>query len=158
MPGSAVLGTSIVELASKARDSVRLALDAQLGDRPWRVYVERWRWASGEYGRGAGALVAPAVEITPRPEVVDRRGRALYPGGLTDSGALELRDISITYLEAELTGGTIAPGDAWYYRLADSSADNQAALYFALSTKAPPRKADTPTDWIVVLTPVEPPR
>lgn len=122
MPGSAILGPNLVDDLVPTVDELRSSLHADFGVRQFRVYTVRRTWASGTTGEGTSSDAE--TEITPRPLVVAKEAQQslhydLDRCGVDEVGELILKEVSLTYTEAELAGGDLADGEEWFIKLAD---------------------------------------
>src|SRR4051812_17032840 len=112
MPGSATLDPdSLLDSLIPLKDELEGALNPLFGLRQFRVYVERVTWSGARRAEGTGALVS--MEITPAPSFVlpNNQGATHFehePAGRMERGDAELRGVSLTYTESELTGGALA--------------------------------------------------
>jgi len=169
MPGTAVLGTSIVDRLVVPADLVRTKAHNAAGDRIWRVYLEAWTWAGGEEGSGVATRTS-RVEITNdatvpptaggAPAVRDRRARRLEPQGMDEVGSVVLREVSRTYRESELAPTPASDAVRYFYVLEDSrgtpdtAGTNQARRYFVLGDPPPYQDIDgedSDNAWVITL-------
>ena len=127
MPGTAVLGSGVIDSLVVGLDQVRSALETAIGNRPWRVYRVIRTWTGPR--KGAGTKADAEVEITPRP-VVDVKAirRDLKTAGGQDEGHASLREVSLTYTDRDASGGvvgflrpTLTAMQEVYYRCDDAS-------------------------------------
>ena len=124
MGGSATLGTNLVDsLVPDVVDGLRNDLHPDFGVRQFRVYTVSRVWASGS--AGDGGFVDTEAEITPQPLVVSpgvaRTAEfSLEPCGVDEAGLIVLREVSLTYTEAELSGGDLPAGTEWFIKLRDA--------------------------------------
>jgi hypothetical protein len=149
MPGSASLDPNVlVDSLLTTVDSVR-DLYRTLGATQWRVFTVRRVW-SGTH-RGEGTSVDTAVELLPTPLVTDMRGRALDPAGMHEDGQVMLKELSLTYTEAQLLGGTVAANEEWFYKLVENRGQHIVTRFYNVG-KAPPQPDRMQTiGWIITL-------
>lgn len=173
MPGTAALGTSIVDRLVVPIDRARSQAHAAAGDRIWRLYLERWTWAGSEEGLGGAPTRASRVELTNdaagtygaggAPAIEDRRRRRLEAQGVDEVGDIVVRELSRTYKEAEIAPVPSADNERYFYALEDArgvNGQNQAARYFVLGTPPPWQDvADEDSDnaWVLTLQRVQGP-
>lgn len=156
MPGSAVLGSNLVDELVPVADEIRAELYPDLGVRQHRVYVEKWRWSGTERGDGNASQLS-SLEITPRPVIDEDALRAPLPaGGQQDEGTLVLTGVSLTYTEAELTGGVLLATDSYFWKVVDGNGQSIQVRWYQLDD---PPKADREREiaWRVTLRRVEGP-
>jgi hypothetical protein len=107
--------------------------------RQWRVFVVRREWSGGERGAGDVRLVS-SEQLVPDPEVLfDGQGAFMYEmraHGRDNVGDAILREVSLTYTEAQLTGGTIEPHEDFFFKLVDAHGQGLAPRFFV--PKRPP--------------------
>jgi hypothetical protein len=119
MAGSATLGTNLVDSLVPLADDLRKVLQTDFGVRQFRVWTVQRVWSSGTTGEGE--YVDTAAEITPQPLVEPYKTEfSLEPCGVDESGFVVLREISLTYTEAELSGGDVPVGTEWFIKLTDA--------------------------------------
>jgi hypothetical protein len=96
------LGSDLVDVV----DDIR-AIAADLGLRPYRVFLMHARWTGGERGAGKLLLVAER-EIVPPPRVQDVSGMAmvLRSTGVTEEGDVKVDEVSARFSEDDLVGLT----------------------------------------------------
>jgi hypothetical protein len=148
VPGSATIGSNLVDSLLSTVDDLRGSLNTDMGTRQWRVYVQRRTYASGVVG--SGAWTATEIELTPAPLVApDDRTFNDSPGGRDEGGFVTLSEVSLTYTEDELNPPYIL-GSEIFYRLAEAHGQSQADRLFQL---ADPPKADRveTIGWIIRL-------
>lgn len=158
MGGAATLGDNLLDdLLSTIDDLRQLATD--LGVRQFRVFVEQVTWSGGE--RGVGTPTVVSSELTPAPAVTfpPSSSAAVHyehtPAGRLEEGDALLTEVSLTYTEAELTGGTIASNVEFRYRLSDGQGQAIPDRYYVPA--APPvADREKTIGWKVQLRRVEP--
>lgn len=87
-------------------DDIR-TIPAELGVRPYRVFLLHAQWTGGEVGEGQMHIVS-RKEITPPPRVQDVSGinQVLRQGGVSEEGDVKVDEISARYSEDDLLGLT----------------------------------------------------
>jgi hypothetical protein len=159
MPGSAVLDPdNLLDSLIPLKDELEGALNPLFGLRQFRVYLETVTWSGGRRGVGTGSLVS--VEITPSPSVKAPNNQGAQhwegtPAGRVEEGELQLEGVSLTYTEAQLTGGSPAAGVEFRYKITDAQGQGIAARYYV--PIAPPfADREKTIGWKVGLRRVEP--
>jgi len=110
--GSAILGTNLVDvLIPDVIDGLRSALHPDLGVRQYRVFLVT-RTFDGDFG--GDSFTDSEVEITPQPfvqayNIYTGLHYRLEPCGLDEAGYIILREVSLTYTEAEIAGPPADP-------------------------------------------------
>lgn len=157
MPGSATLGNNLIDRLVGVTDRMS-TLQGRFGLRQARVYIERVTWSGGKRSVGTGTLAS--TEITPAPSVQAPNNQAALhdeptPAGRVEEGDVELVGVSLTYTEAELTGGSIVAGVEFRYKVVDGLGQGIPDRYFAPS--GPPfADREKTIGWRVRLHRVEP--
>ncbi len=111
MPGSATLDSDIlVDDLVDLVDELRQDLNTDMGVRAFDVFAVTRTWASGTIGEGASIEVE--VELTPQPLVKPYSSPAglgydLTPCGIDEAGFVMVKEISLSYTQAEITGKTV---------------------------------------------------
>jgi hypothetical protein len=101
---------------------------------------------------GVGASYTDVeTEILPTPRVTDMRRTILDTAGLMQEGRVQVREVSLTYSESELTGGTLADNVQWLYKLTDAHGQGQAAQYYAIGDEPPRVDREKDMGWVVTL-------
>lgn len=134
MPGSATLGSNLVDELLELADDLREDLSVGFGTRPYRVWTVQRVYPSGTIGDGD--YTDTETEITPRPRVLPWLSsvqRTLEPCGIDETGTVELREVSLTYTYDELTGGDLAAGTDWFIKLTEGESQEQPARYFTIN-------------------------
>lgn len=107
MAGNANLGTNLIDQLVPVVDELR-ELQETLGLRQHRVYIVSRQWSNGRVGDGEATDTE--VEILPRPLVLNWKARVsdlkyeLEPCGLDEMGMAFIKEVSLTYTEADLVG------------------------------------------------------
>lgn len=151
MPGSATIGTSLVDDLLSVVDDLRTELPTDMGIRQWRVFVVRRTWSGDE--RGQGTYTESELELVPRPVV--RFGGLSHksnPEGRDEDGDVVLTEVSLTYTETELGGdGTFADNVELFYRLDDAMGQGTPSRIF-VPRKPPFPDRERDIGWRIVLT------
>lgn len=156
MPGSATKGTNLVdELAFEVVDALRDELHTDLGVRQFSVFTVRRTYTLGVSGEGD--FTDTEVEIIPQPLVEPYRTRfELEPCGLDESGLVKLREISLSYTEAELTGGyganqVIDPdAEEWLIKITDAHGQEISDTYWIVDRRPYPDRVND-IGWLMEL-------
>lgn len=135
MAGNATLGGSLVDSLVEVVDGLRDALHPAFGVRQYRAFVVTRTWDGGRIGDGLAT--DEEIEIEPRPRCREPGdGYRLDHAGRAEAFDLVLEEVSLTYTEAELGGGTIAAGVEVFWRIEDAEGQEIAPRFFVLA--APP--------------------
>lgn len=121
--GDAVLGSNLVDDLVPVADELREELHADFGVRQFAVKQIRKFWSGTRGGLGA-ARIDYVRELVPSPRVqlVDHHHHELAEGGLQEVGMAVLTEISLTYSESQLIGGThgdLIAREEFYWRFDD---------------------------------------
>lgn len=150
MSGSAVLDPEnlVDSLVTDVIDGLRDELHPQFGVRPHRTYTVRRTWSGVIVGDGTFADVA--IELRPQPRISERTRWEPGPNGLVVMGEFVLKEVSLSYTYAELTGGALADNVQWLYRVDEANGQGTPPRYFTL---ARPPSVDREEDmgWVVAL-------
>jgi hypothetical protein len=130
--GTATLGSNLVDDLVPTVDELRADLYADMGVTQWAVHVIKRQWSGQRRNEGVATIVSD-VTLTPPPMLKDGDKWALIASGRDERGEVELTGVSLTYTEAELTGGTLEDNEEWYYKLVDAQGQGQDAQYYVLA-------------------------
>lgn len=151
MPGSATLdSTVLVDDLLDVIDDVRGDLHPALGVRQYRVFTVLRTWSGEE--RGAGSFSEVETELLPQPLVEafhESLGPRLVPAGLDDAGFIRLRELSLTYTAAEISGPPLDANQEWVIRLRDAYGQGEPQRDFVVKGTYPDRLKDI--GWTVSL-------
>lgn len=116
-------------------NAIRTRLYAKTGVREFRVFRVIRTWSGGEVGRGVAELVE--LELTPSPDVVfDKsvtRGRQdRLERGRVEEGFCELREVSLSLVESDLTAQPLVAGQECYYRIVEANEHGASPSYWVL--------------------------
>lgn len=149
-PGAAVPGSADLDPDVLIDDLVTLVDDLRedlivgFGLRQFRLFTVRRTW-DGE-GVGDGAFEDELSEITPRPLVNAYQDNVMYrlePCGIDESGMVLISEVSLSYTEAELTGGALLPNQEWFLLLVDGHGQQVPLRDFVMmSPPFPDRETD----------------
>ncbi len=136
-------------------DELRQDLAVGFGLRQFRVYLVRRTWDNGLVGEGE--YTEGRTELVPRPVVVPYAPgmeHKMDPAGMDEQGVVWLKEVSLTYTEAELTGGhqphDDLEGQELFYELVDGNGQELEARRFILDAPPfPDREKDI--GWVVKL-------
>lgn len=153
MPGSATLDPDVLvdSLVTDVIDGLRSDLHPAFGVRAYRVYTIRETWSGSRLGEGNRSEVA--TEITPQPlvEAWDGLRYELARCGLDEMGQVRLREVSLTYTEAELIGpSSLGKNERWLIRIDEAHGQENTSRYF-VHTKPPYVDREKDMGWIVWL-------
>jgi hypothetical protein len=130
--GSAILedGTLVDDLVPLI-DDLRGELHQLFGVRAYRTHRVKRTWAGAFIGEGT--FVDEVVEILPQPKVWTWDGLRWGMGaaGLNEMGEIQLTEVSLTYTEAELTGGTLPANVQWMFRISEAHGQGSSSRHFA---------------------------
>lgn len=135
MAGSATLGSNLVDDLVTMADDLRGDLYADMGVAPWEVHVIKRRWSGVRRNEGVATIVSDTT-LDPPPMVKEKDRLELIAAGREERGTVTLTGISLTYTEAELTGGTLAANEEFYWKFIDAHGQERATSYFVV--KDPP--------------------
>jgi len=112
MPGSAVLGTNLVDsLVTDVIDGIRKDLHPDLGVRQFNMYVVTLTYGSGIVGEGSFVASELAIGVAgtddPQPLVLPyaanlTAGFSLEPCGVDTNDMIKVKEVSMTFTEGEL--------------------------------------------------------
>jgi hypothetical protein len=157
MSGSAVLGDNLVDsLVTDVIDGLRRDLHPQFGVRPYRAWLVTRTWSGEIPGEGEGTPVDIEVELDPQPRVMAWGGYEieLDKCGLDEAGEIVLKEVSLTYTHAELTGGALAPNQEFFIKLTEAHGQGNPVRYFT-HTRPPFVDREKDMAWILWLRKVE---
>lgn len=149
MSGNAVLGDNLVDDLVPTVDELRDSLHTAFGVQQFRVYTVLRTWDGG--ATGSGASTDTETELTPQPKVEPYKTRFELDGcGIDEAGYVVLREISLTYTEAELIGPTLVAGQEWLIKISDAQGQAIADRYWVVQEPPfPDREQDI--GWTVKL-------
>lgn len=117
MAGTATLGTNLVDSLVPIADALRESLHELAGVRQFLVWTVARQWSGDSIGDGT--YEDTVTELTPAPLVEPYLTEYnLEPCGIDEAGFVVLREISLTYTEAELAGAG-DPTVEWFIKLSD---------------------------------------
>jgi len=149
MSGSATIGDNLVDSLLSVVDDLRDSLHRDMGVRQWRLIVQRRIWDGGR--RGEGEYTTAETEILPQPLIMDPQLRyTLTVAGLDEDGVIACTEISLTYIEAELTGRPILDNEDIIYVLRDAHGQGIPDRFYTLNAPPYPDRIDT-IGWVVQL-------
>ena len=132
MPGSATLDPDVLvdSLVEDVIDGLREELHPLFGVRSYRLYTLLRTWSGTMPGEGTKIDVE--VELTPQPliEVWGGYKYDLEPCGLDEMGVIRLREISLTYTQAELIGPTLTCNQQWLMKLKEAHGQGNSERVF----------------------------
>lgn len=141
---------NLVDDLVSVADELRADLYASMGITQYVVYRVKRQWSGSERGEGtASVLFRTALSPTPLMRSVSERWR-LEPHGRDEQGAVRLEEVSLTYTEEELTGGTLSASQEFYYEVVEDRGQRSNTNYFVLREK-PSTDREKTIGWILVL-------
>ena len=146
--GTATIGTNLVDELVSVADELREELHADMGVRQFRVYGVRGEWSGATHGYGSHAITE-VYEFIPSPLVMLADKRSLEPGGLMDQGTCKLKEISLTYTQAQILGEPAADED-WHIVVVDGLGQGISRRVF-LPQDDPETDRDGDIGWSVTL-------
>lgn len=155
MSGTAILGENLIDDLVPTVDELRTDLYEDFGVTPRVVRLIRRQWSGTRRGEGTVTVTFEHV-MEPAPLFVDKVRYRLMPHGKDLTGDAMLLEVSLTYTETELSGGTLAANEEFFYQISDARGQGVATDYFV--PKEPPIvDRDQSIGWKVTLTHVEVP-
>lgn len=157
MPGSAILDPNVLvdDLVPDVIDGLRGDLHPQFGIRAYRVFTLARQWSSGVIGKGSPTDTV--TEILPQP-LIEVRGSLrfeLKDCGVDELGEIKLREVSLSYTEAELVGPKPPPkGLQWFIRITEAHGQATRDKDF-IHTRPPHVDREKDMGWILSLRSVE---
>lgn len=135
-----ILGQNLVDKLVPTVDKLRANLLPAMGVRQYTVAIIKRRWSGEQRGDGSASVVSTLI-LSPPPllSYPNNMGALHYelpPTGKVDEGTVTLSEVSLTYTEAELSGGALSVQEEVYYRITDGQGQGIAPRYYVLS--APP--------------------
>lgn len=131
MAGSATLNPAVLidDLVSVV-DELRGELHPEFGIRAYRTHVVRRTWSGASVGQGRYTEVV--TELLPQPKVWTWDGIrwGLEACGLNEMGEIKLTEVSLTYTEAELTGGELGANEQWLVRISEAHGQGSSTRNF----------------------------
>ena len=142
MPGSATMNPDIlVDDLAELVDDLREDLNTEFGTRAYLLFTVSRVWESGTVGMGEFVEIETPIKPDPLVEpFIDNLGYELQPCGLDEAGFVRVREISITYLQEELTGKPVVDGietdtpegEQWTLRIREAHGQNQSYKDFKI--------------------------
>jgi hypothetical protein len=152
----ATLGSNLIDDLVPVVDDLRSSLSADMGTRQYEVHLIRRTWSSngGRRGPPGTCVVTSDVTLSPPPLVeflsADRLRWEMSPGGREQTGECRLTEVSLSYTEADLSGGVIGAAEDFYYELRDAL--GQSVVLRRYVPSAPPTTdRDKTIGWVVTL-------
>ena len=126
MPGSAVLGTNLIDDLVPDVDDLRGDLNADFGTRPFNMQTVLRTWAGQMEGDGDTHDVVTTITPAPRVEQWNGYKWVLLAAGVHEDGEIRSSEVSLSYTFAELVGPSdIAENQQFFYRLVDAHGQGQ---------------------------------
>jgi hypothetical protein len=149
MGGSATLGDNLVDDLVPTVDELRSDLYVSMGVSEWNVHLVKRAWSGPRVNDGVATIVSD-VTMDPPPLFEDGDKWQRMPHGLDNQGRSRLLEVSLTYTDAELTGGTLQRNEEFYYRLVDARGQGRATQYYR-PAGSPVVDRNKSIGWIVLL-------
>lgn len=153
MPGTAVLDPNVLvdDLVTDVIDGLRGDLHPLFGIRAYRLFTILRTFPSGRVGDGAFTEIATELDPQPLVEVWDGMRFELKDCGLDELGIIRVREVSLTYTEAELIGPKpLAAGQQWFIRLNDAHGQLTSPKFF-FHTRPPYVDRNRDMGWVMWL-------
>lgn len=145
----ATLGNNLVDDLVPVVDSLRQDLYVSMGNRQYEVHAIKRRWTGLERGDGSPVVVSD-VTLSPPPLVKDKVRWQLEAHGRDQQGDGVMTEVSLTYSEADLTGGVLAANEEFFFKVIDLRGQQIGDIYYVPS--APPSTdRDKDIGWVIVL-------
>jgi hypothetical protein len=148
MPSS-ILGDNLIDDLVPTVDELRAELYADFGVTQYEVRLVKRRWSGTRRGEGTITVLQDLV-MSPAPLFVDGDRYRLMPHGRDEIGDAVLLEVSLMYTEAELTGGTIAENEEFFYEVRDARGQVIATQHFELA-EPPSTDREKSIGWTVKL-------
>ena len=148
MPGSATLGDNLIDDLVETVDELRADLYEDFGVTQFAVYLVRRTWNGGQ--RNEGVASRSETLMDPTPLFVDENKWRLMSHGRDEVGDAALMEVSLTYTEAELSGGTIADNEEFYYKLVDLRGQGHPDQFYTVA-ESPTVDRERNIGWMVKL-------
>ena len=111
--------TTLLDELAPDVDDIR-GMHAELGTRPYKVAIVWVSWSGGLRGRGTAAVSRELVLVpTPKVEGVSNLNELLTAAGRTESGDVELSEISLGYTEQQLAPQA-GPAENVFYEITEA--------------------------------------
>ena len=150
MPGSATLGTNLIDDLVPDVDDLRGDLNADFGTRPFRCWTVKRSW-SGEQ-QGEGDYIDVVAEILPAPRVRSWDGYkwVMTPLGTHEDGLIEVSEISLSYTFNELSTQGLRPNQQFFFVLGEVHGQG-SPLRILKQSKPPFPDREKTIGWICIL-------
>lgn len=134
-------------------DSLRGSLYPDMGVKSFRLTRVIRTWTGGQVGLGTVSSSDLVVCLTPEIEFKSRRDD-LSPAGRIERGQMVAKEISLTFTETTLRGGTLTAGQECYYKLESVQTQAEATTYWVID--GPPVCERDNCQWVVTFKRYEP--
>lgn len=130
---------------------------ADLGARPYRVFLVRTSWSGGKRGRGVEVVIQETEVLpTPKVETLSSINLQMLDPGLDEQGNLSVTEISPRYTENQLLGrnedGTeIAENETFSWEISLSRGDRDSKKRRRFMIRGVPSYEATNLQWKVQL-------
>lgn len=157
MPGSATLDPTVLvdSLVTDVIDGLRGELHPAFGVRAYRVFTVLESWTGPSIGQGTKSVSETEIDPQPFVEVWNGLRFDLAECGIDEVGEVRLREVSLTYTEAELVGPTPLPtNQRWLIKISEAHGQANRDRYF-VHTKPPYVDREKDMGWVMWLRPSE---
>lgn len=150
MGGSATLGSNLIDDLVPVVDDLRRDLYDSMGITQFVVNRVKRTWSGSERSEGTVTVnFRTALDPTPLLKPVTEQWK-LEAQGRDEQGTVRLEGVSLTYTEAELTGGTLAANEEFFYEMVETRGQSITTRHFVLKDK-PMTDREKTIGWVVLL-------
>lgn len=133
-------------------DSVRACVYPFADVMPYDVYLVKRKWNGNRRGDGPytvtqNLLLSPPCMV----RMLDNVHYDLGPAGREEEGEIRLEEVSLSYTEAELTGGQLEPNEEFYYKLVGRNPTLGITPRYYVPTRPPVADTIKTMGWVIHL-------
>jgi len=154
MGGSAVLDSDVLvdSLVVDVIDSLRDELHTEFGVRAYRAYTVHETWSGGVVGKGSVSSVETEITSQPVIDIWDGYRYELATCGIDQLGEIRLREVSLSYIEAELIGvrASMGKNQRFFWRIKEAHGQANRTKTFNVG-KPPFVDREKDMGWVVFL-------
>lgn len=152
MAGSAILDPDVLvdSLVTDVIDGLRSDLHPQFGVRAYRLFTVKRTWTGRTQGEGTYSDVETELDPQPKIAIWDGLEYRLEPCGLDVEGELRATEVSLSYTQDELDGGTLATNEQWLLKITEAHGQASRAIY-ATHSKPPYIDREKDMGWVLFL-------
>lgn len=156
MPGNATLDPNVLvdSLVPGVIDGLRRSLHPAFGVRAYRVFTILQTWSGASIGQGQKTEVVNEIDPQPLVDIWTEAGALRFElsrCGLDEAGTIRVREVSLTYTEAELIGPQpLAANQRWLIRISEAHGQENTDKYF-IHTKPPYVDREKDMGWVMWL-------